>query len=65
MAAPGGSQNPVKSLALITYVIPVVAVGIGALRGESLTLRTLVGAALVVGGTALAVHQFSYKGQMR
>ncbi len=59
------SHMPAKRLALIAYVIPVVAVGIGALRGEPLTLRTLVGAVLVVGGTALAVHRFSSKEQVR
>jgi drug/metabolite transporter (DMT)-like permease len=47
---------PAKRLALIAYVIPLVAVGVGTLRGEPMTLRTLTGAALVVAGTALAVH---------
>lgn len=47
---------PAKRLALIAYVIPLVAVAVGAARGESLTGRTLAGAALVVAGTALAVH---------
>ncbi len=47
---------PAKRLALIAYVIPLVAVVVGTLRGEPMTLRTLTGAALVVAGTALAVH---------
>ena len=49
------SYLPAKRLALIAYVIPVIAVGLGVLRGESLTLRMLAGAAAVVGGVALAV----------
>jgi drug/metabolite transporter (DMT)-like permease len=48
------SQLPAKRLALIAYVIPVIAVGIGVLRGEPLTLRVLAGAACVVAGVALA-----------
>ncbi len=59
------SHMPAKRLALIAYVIPVVAVAIGALRGEPLTLHTLVGAALVVAGTALSVHHFSSNRQVR
>jgi drug/metabolite transporter (DMT)-like permease len=47
---------PAKRLALIAYIIPVVAVGIGLAFGEPLTLRVLTGAALVLGGVALAVH---------
>jgi drug/metabolite transporter (DMT)-like permease len=50
---------PAKRLALIAYVIPLVAVGVGWLRGEPMTVRTLAGAALVVIGTALAVHLHS------
>ncbi len=46
-----------KRLALIAYVIPVIAVGIGVLRGEPLTSRMLVGAACVVAGVALATQR--------
>jgi drug/metabolite transporter (DMT)-like permease len=53
------SHLPAKRLSLIAYIIPIVAVVIGAVRGEPMTLRTLAGAALVVAGTALAVHHFS------
>jgi drug/metabolite transporter (DMT)-like permease len=53
------SHLSAKRLSLIAYVIPIVAVVIGAIRGEPMTLRTLAGAALVVAGTALAVHHFS------
>jgi drug/metabolite transporter (DMT)-like permease len=48
------SHLPAKRLALIAYVIPVIAVGIGVLRGESLTLRVVAGAACVVAGVAMA-----------
>lgn len=42
-------------LALVAYAIPVVAVGVGALLlDESLTLRVLLGSALVVAGVATA-----------
>jgi drug/metabolite transporter (DMT)-like permease len=54
---------PAKRLALIAYVIPLVAVGIGAMRGEPMTVRILAGALLVVAGTALAVHRFSRQTQ--
>jgi drug/metabolite transporter (DMT)-like permease len=47
---------PAKRLALIAYVVPVVAVSVGALRGEPLTARTFAGSALVVLGVALAVQ---------
>jgi len=49
------SHLPARRLALIAYVIPVIAVGIGVLRGEPLTVRMLAGAAAVVGGVSLAV----------
>jgi drug/metabolite transporter (DMT)-like permease len=52
------SHLPATRLSLIAYIIPVVAVVIGAARGEPMTLRTLAGAALVIAGTALAVHRF-------
>lgn len=48
------SHLPAKRLALIAYVIPVIAVGVGLLRGETLTARMLAGAAGVVAGVALA-----------
>jgi len=47
----------VSRLALITYVIPVVAVTIGMFRGEPMTSRILVGAGLVLAGVVLAVHR--------
>jgi len=40
----------------------VEAVLIGTLRGEPLTLKTLLGSALVIGGVALAVHRFASHG---
>jgi len=46
---------PAKRVALTAYVIPVVAVSVGMLRGESLNPQILVGAALVVAGVGLAV----------
>jgi len=51
------ARLPAKRLALITYVIPVVAVTIGVLRGERLTARMLAGSAVVLGGVALAMHR--------
>ncbi len=51
------SHLPAKRLALIAYVIPLVAVAIGVLRGEPLTSRVLLGAGLVLGGVALSVHR--------
>jgi len=51
------SHMPAKRLALIAYVVPVVAVVIGVMRGEPLTARMLAGAALVIGGVAMAVHR--------
>ena len=50
------ARLPAKRLALIAYVIPVVAVGVGLLRGERLTWRVVAGALSVVAGVALAVH---------
>jgi len=50
------SHLPAKQLALIAYVIPIIAVGIGLLRGEPLTLRTLAGSGCVVAGVVLAVQ---------
>ena len=44
-------------VSLISYLNPVVAVGIGILfLREPITFRLLAGAALVVAGVALAVH---------
>ncbi len=51
------SHMPAKRLALIAYVVPVVAVIIGVMRGEPLTARMMAGAALVIGGVAMAVHR--------
>jgi drug/metabolite transporter (DMT)-like permease len=47
---------PAKRMALIAYIIPVVAVAIGLARGEPLTVRILAGAALVLAGVGLAVN---------
>jgi len=50
------ARIPAKRMALIAYLIPVVAVIIGTLRGEQLTPRVLTGAALVIGAVALATR---------
>jgi drug/metabolite transporter (DMT)-like permease len=50
-------QLPAKRLALIAYVIPILAVAIGVLRGEPLTGRILAGSLGVVLGVALAVQR--------
>jgi drug/metabolite transporter (DMT)-like permease len=48
--------QPASRLALINYATPVVAVAVGSLLlDEPFTLRILLGAALVVGGVAVAV----------
>ena len=47
----------VRRLALIAYVIPVVAVAIGMFRGEPMTSQILTGAGVVVAGVVLAVHR--------
>lgn len=47
---------PAKRLALITYLVPLIAVTIGTLRGERLTTRILLGSATVIAGVALALH---------
>jgi drug/metabolite transporter (DMT)-like permease len=52
------SHLPAKRLSLIAYVIPIVAVSIGILRGEPLTWRTSVGSVCVVAGVALAVQRW-------
>ena len=51
------SHLPAKRLALIAYTIPIIAVLIGAMRGEPLLARTLVGSVMVLIGIALAVHR--------
>jgi len=53
------SHLPVKRLALIAYLIPIVAVFVGVLRGEPLTAHVLGGSGLVIAGVALAVHKQS------
>jgi len=45
-----------KRMALITYLVPLIAVTIGTLRGERLTTRILLGSATVIVGVALALH---------
>lgn len=50
------SHLPAKRLALIAYIIPLVALVIGLTRGEPLTAQSLVGSALVIGGVSLAIH---------
>jgi drug/metabolite transporter (DMT)-like permease len=47
---------PAKRMALIAYLIPLIAIGIGTSRGEVLTPRVLTGSAIVIGGVALAIH---------
>lgn len=47
---------PAKRLALIAYLIPLIAVTIGTLRGEKLTSRILLGSVTVIAGVALALH---------
>lgn len=51
------SHLPARRLALIAYVIPVVAVGIGILRGEPFTAQVLAGSAVVIVGVGLAVQR--------
>jgi drug/metabolite transporter (DMT)-like permease len=57
------SHLPAKRLALIAFLIPLEAVLIGALRGEPLTLKTLAGSFLVIGGVFLAVYRFASRGR--
>jgi drug/metabolite transporter (DMT)-like permease len=58
------SHLPVKRMALIAYIIPIVAVFIGWLRDEPLTPRMMLGSALVIGAVAVATqhHQLSRRG---
>ena len=55
------SHLPVKRMALIAYIIPIVAVFIGWLVEEPLTARMMIGSALVIGAVAVATqhHQLS------
>jgi drug/metabolite transporter (DMT)-like permease len=48
---------PAKRLALMAYVVPIVAVSVGIARGEPFTTRVFGGATLVVLGVALAVQR--------
>lgn len=54
---------PAKRLALIAYIIPIVAVAIGVFMGEPLTARALTGAAIVILGVSLAVHAHRARGE--
>ena len=47
----------VRRLSLVAYVAPIVAVAVGMLRGEPMTARILVGAAIVIAGVALTTMQ--------
>lgn len=51
------SHLPATKVALIAYVVPVVAVLVGTALGEPVTAKTLAGTALVVSGVALAVRR--------
>ncbi len=48
-------------MALIAYIIPVIAMLIGAAKGEPVTLQTVGGSAMVLGGVALAIHRQTAK----
>jgi drug/metabolite transporter (DMT)-like permease len=50
------ARLPAKRVALVSYIVPIVAVLVGTLRGEALTARTLLGSAVVIAGVALAVQ---------
>ncbi len=50
------SHLPVKRMALIAYIIPIVAVFIGWLIEEPLTARMMIGSALVIGAVAIATQ---------
>ena len=47
---------PARRMSLVAYITPLVAVTVGVLRGEPMTARILLGAALVIGGVAAAVQ---------
>lgn len=51
------SHLPAKRMALIAYVIPVVAILIGVMRGEPLTSRLFLGSLIVIMGVALSIHR--------
>lgn len=48
---------PASRMSLVAYLMPLVAVAVGALAGEPVGWNTLVGALLVVGGVALAARR--------
>ena len=48
---------PAKRLALVAYIVPLVAMAIGFLRGEPVTARTIAGSAAVLAGVALAARR--------
>ena len=50
------SYLPAKRLALIAYVIPIIAVWIGALLDEPITLHAMIGSSMVIVGVVLAIH---------
>ena len=47
---------PANRMALIAYLIPLIAVTIGPFRGDRLPTRVLFGSATVIAGVALALH---------
>lgn len=47
---------PAKRMALIAYLIPLIAITIGTLRGETLTSRILLGSSIALAGVAFAIH---------
>ena len=50
------SYLPAKRVALIAYVIPIIAVWIGALLDEPITLHAMAGSSMVIVGVGLAIH---------
>ncbi len=51
------SHLPAKRLALIAFIIPIVAVAIGWILREPFTPRMLAGSALVIASVAITTHQ--------
>ncbi|MFQ5701894.1 MAG: EamA family transporter, partial [Acidobacteriota bacterium] len=47
---------PAKRMALVAYVVPVIAVAIGWLRDEALTARMLIGSAIVLAAVSLVAR---------
>jgi drug/metabolite transporter (DMT)-like permease len=47
---------PAKQMALVAYLIPVIAISIGIWTGETMTPRMWFGSAMVIGGVALVIH---------